>query len=490
MSAPSWLRQSNTSHLGFPANNARKFDPEQEPRALECEAGRTQMSRLFLVAFAWLALFSQNVLGADDVMIRLGPSVVALNGPWKFRVGDDMRWASPGFDDSHWEEEDLTPIPGAHDSDVGLENYVPGWAARGHRGYSGFAWYRMTVRIAETGHDTLWLIGPASVDNAYQVYINGHLLGGIGDLSRNPPSIVAIQPRLFAVPVRWWTSDGGSPRAVIAFRVAALRALAAGADSGGIRIAPLIGNEIGASDHYRLEWLQTVEGYTVDAVEAIFFLLLAVMTLSMMPFDRRNAFYPWLAATLVLLAAARGNQPVFFLGQFETFHDFVLWRLVVGDALTLMAWTLAWRACFGLGRTRWMKIVAPVFVVIYMIARAISTSVLFPSLPTGTIHDSAQVLQFARYAFLLFSAYIFVRGAVRRAPFDWMALVAMLFGAVGLFATEVNQLGIPGIWFPYGVGVSRTEYAYVAFDIALFIYLLLRLWTFAPGSRLQANTYR
>jgi hypothetical protein len=46
---------------------------------------------------------------------------------------------------------------------------------------------------------------------------------------------------------------------------------------------------------------------------------------------------------------------------------------------------------------------------------------------------------------------------------------------------------VPGIWFPYGVGVSRTEYAYFAFDIALFIYLLERLWRFTPSRRLQAR---
>jgi hypothetical protein len=61
---------------------------------------------------------------------------------------------------------------------------------------------------------------------------------------------------------------------------------------------------------------------------------------------------------------------------------------------------------------------------------------------------------------------------------------AMLFGAIGVFASEVSQLGVPGIWFPYGVGVSRTEYTYLAFDIALFVYLLSPPLAFCSAARL------
>jgi hypothetical protein len=52
--------------------------------------------------------------------------------------------------------------------------------------------------------------------------------------------------------------------------------------------------------------------------------------------------------------------------------------------------------------------------------------------------------------------------------------------SIGLFATELSEIGFPGIWFPFGVGVSRTEYAYAAFGVVLFLYLLQRLWRHAP----------
>ncbi|MBW8882067.1 MAG: hypothetical protein JF615_11810 [Asticcacaulis sp.] len=53
--------------------------------------------------------------------------------------------------------------------------------------------------------------------------------------------------------------------------------------------------------------------------------------------------------------------------------------------------------------------------------------------------------------------------------------------AVGLFAGEVSRLGVPGIWFPLGIGVSRTQYAY-ALALPLLAFLIMR----ACGSRAQA----
>ena len=51
----------------------------------------------------------------------------------------------------------------------------------------------------------------------------------------------------------------------------------------------------------------------------------------------------------------------------------------------------------------------------------------------------------------------------------------MLLISVGQYAQELSAIGIQGIWFPYGTGVSRTQFAYAAFDIVLFVLLLRRL---------------
>ena len=66
-------------------------------------------------------------------------------------------------------------------------------------------------------------------------------------------------------------------------------------------------------------------------------------------------------------------------------------------------------------------------------------------------------------------------GVARSAKLStWLAALAAIFVGVGLFATELNALGIPGIWFPFGTGVSRSQYAYGVFTALLFALILMR----------------
>jgi len=44
----------------------------------------------------------------------------------------------------------------------------------------------------------------------------------------------------------------------------------------------------------------------------------------------------------------------------------------------------------------------------------------------------------------------------------------------GLFGSELlDPIGVPGIWFPFGIGVSRTQYVY-AIAIPLLAFLIVR----------------
>jgi hypothetical protein len=45
---------------------------------------------------------------------------------------------------------DLTPKNGTFDPVGGYTGYVPGWTARGHAGYWGYAWYRIRVVLSST----------------------------------------------------------------------------------------------------------------------------------------------------------------------------------------------------------------------------------------------------------------------------------------------------------------------------------------------------
>ena len=417
-----------------------------------------------------------SALADSPSTLSFGSEAVTLSTPWRFHAGDDLRWADPKFDDASWEVMDLTAQPGAHDGDVGLTGYAPGWAARGHRGYKGYAWYRMTVRVADAGGAALWLAGPALVDDAYQLYFNGLLLGGIGDFARKPPDIFASQPRLFALPRALWSGEGGTLQGLIAVRVACI--LCGGADSGGMHIAPILGTEAGVRERYRLQWVEKVEGYLVDAAEPVFFVLLAALALVGLAFAPAERFSLWIAAALLLLALARLNQPLFWLGSFETLREFAFWRLGVVDGLTLGAWVMAWRAAYRLDEVRWLGIAAAALSALYVIARVLGTAVVWPQLPQAVVGAFAAVLRFDRLGFVALLVAVVALGQHRAKRTSWALPASIALGSIGLFTPELSQIGVPGIWFPCGVGVSRTEYAYAGMIIVLAIYLVQRLWRF------------
>jgi hypothetical protein len=111
-------------------------------------------------------------------VITLGNSAVALNGPWKFEPGDSPwvngapLWAQSGFDDSHWAAIDLTSKAGSMDLMNGTTDYVPGWTQKGYPDLSGYAWYRLRLRV-KNADQPLWLKMPNDFDDAYQVFANG-----------------------------------------------------------------------------------------------------------------------------------------------------------------------------------------------------------------------------------------------------------------------------------------------------------------------------
>jgi len=56
---------------------------------------------------------------------------------------------------------------------------------------------------------------------------------------------------------------------------------------------------------------------------------------------------------------------------------------------------------------------------------------------------------------------------------DLLVLIAALLMLIALFPQEISYLHIiPGIWFPYGVGVSRGQFFYVAFVFVMYAVLI------------------
>ena len=421
-----------------------------------------------------------HAAGQQAVSIVLGHSTALLDGPWKFQTGDDTRWSDPAFDDSGWEAMDLSAPPDANDGDVGMTPYTSGWTAKGHPGYQGYAWYRIHLSVTPPAGETLALLGPWDVDSAYQVYANGTLLGGVGDFSGAAPVAHSNHyPLLLELPPD--IARGGAMTLAIRVWMGPWAVAAPGA--GGIHIAPAIGGKDAIAAQYRVQWLKIFEGYAVDVVPALLFFLMALMALCLWPLDRMDRTYPWLAAALVLSGIQRGNQAFFFWWQIETVQGFVIFILAFAASLSLGAWMLAWRRWFKLDAPAWLPKAVAALTVLLILAQLLGRPWMFGvTLPHAAGLTLHYLITWTRLGFLLVFLFTLYQGIRQRGREGWLSLPAMLAIGAVLFAGELSQLHLPGIWFPYGVGLSLSEIMSVVFDVLLFALLLRRLWSVRPST--------
>lgn len=104
-----------------------------------------------------LGIYSYGIEARDIYM---------LDGNWKFRLFDDLRWAEMQTDDSGWEN---VAAPST-------------WEDQGFRDYDGFAWYRkrFTLPAGYNTDDMVVLLG--KIDDLDEVYINGKRVGYTGNM--------------------------------------------------------------------------------------------------------------------------------------------------------------------------------------------------------------------------------------------------------------------------------------------------------------------
>ena len=71
-----------------------------------------------------------------------------------------------------------------------------------------------------------------------------------------------------------------------------------------------------------------------------------------------------------------------------------------------------------------------------------------------------------------------------------LALVTLASIMAGLFGGELlDTIGVPGIWFPFGIGVSRTQYVY-AIAIPLLAFLIVPNLAFKENARMAPRRAR
>ena len=416
---------------------------------------------LLLVAFTFIYL---SYSSTTEETLRSDKYLTTLNGPWKFIAADNMKYAQPNYDDSGWEIVDLSAPPGAHDDDVGLSGYIPGWTSRGHPNYSGYAWYRMKVILDSLPENNIALAAPPSVDDAYQLFINGLLLGSTGDFSGTVPIIYSIQPRTFPVPENVIKEKN----ITIAFRVW-MSPASLGADAGGIHIAPTLGEKNHIEKKYRFQWEQTIKGYIVEVVWPVIFILLALTVFLLNRGSNQPQSCKWFMAALILLGLMRLNQAVYFWFHIENSHQAAIVGPVILKPLVLGSWLMAWREWFNLHQPKWLPKVVALLTLLFMVAQLLGISWVSHSIHIyfQTIVDDIRLLMLAMTLFTLY------QGIRKQGMKDLLFLIAALLMVIALFPKEISDLHIiPGIWFPYGVGVSRGQFFYVAFVLVMYAVLI------------------
>jgi hypothetical protein len=66
-----------------------------------------------------------------------------------------------------------------------------------------------------------------------------------------------------------------------------------------------------------------------------------------------------------------------------------------------------------------------------------------------------------------------------------LALVTLALIVTAFFGGELlDPVGVPGIWFPFGIGVSRTQYVY-AIAIPLLAFLIVRTLRFRENASIE-----
>ncbi|SDE26537.1 Putative Ig domain-containing protein [Mucilaginibacter pineti] len=161
------------------------------------------MKKLSVLMLLFVASFKAD---AQDISLKKG---------WKFAVGDSAQWASPTYNDQHWQAIDLSY----------------NWERQGHPNYDGFGWYRTRVVIPASLREKSFLkdslrLNLASVDDNDEVYLNGTLIAKYGNnggsnikdgnygprsytIAANNPAILWGKENVLAVRVFDTGGDGG-----------------------------------------------------------------------------------------------------------------------------------------------------------------------------------------------------------------------------------------------------------------------------------------
>ncbi len=422
--------------------------------------------------------------------IALGHSVVALTGPWKFHIGDSPqangskgpRWADPNFDDSQWETVDLTPQAGSIDPSLGTEGFSPGWTAKGHPGYTGFAWYRMRIHI--TGADgPLALLSPTNFDDSYQLFANGRLIASYGNFDRPVPTVYNSTPVMVALPgAGGQHSQDGSTVVAFRFYMAPATLLQLPLQAGGMHTPPVIGLASAVTAAYHVAWEEMYRVLSSVLATAILYFAFSLLILMLYAFDRTETILLWPLAACVLGGISYALS--FFTDTTQVMTEQQESLLVnVTFSIFLGLWLMTWWTYFGLQDKKWIRNTIGVLVLWFIAESVLFQILLFGGSASHRVFAARTVSGFATDAtelVLLISIAYFGWRRPQRA--GWALFLALFFYAILFLQPVLDWLHVRTTWFPFGIMFPLV----LIYEFAmLFCFSLVLLGQFRSSQRRQ-----
>ena len=442
----------------FPQSTQHRFShPQITFSTLRADATLSVMQTFELVLLALLPIsplaLSQPTAAPAIQTITLGNSAVPLTGPWKFQPGDSPLangtplWAQPAFDDSHWAPMDLTPQAGSVDMMLGTSGFVPGWTRKGYPDLSGFAWYRLRLRVKDAGQP-LWLKMPLNFDDGYQVYANGRFVGQFGDFSGKHATLYYEKPISFALPAPG--PDGEIDLAVRFYMSAATQF--GNPDVGGMHGPPVLG---------LASTVQLLQASDQDAdlhsqfgslLEAFLFLLVMPLALWAWSYNRQERAWLWLFLALAYGVLISG---IIVLSNSTTVLSVAAatWSYSI---LVLPLWTMFWWNWFGLREKRWIPraawLLAGVQTLLNFCAHSAFLGFSLVSLPA--LHGFNAAANWVGIPYQLLPIVILIEGYRRDRTEALLAAFPLLLGMYDAFGGYLlTAFHIPNQFFPFGLGI-------------------------------------
>jgi sigma-B regulation protein RsbU (phosphoserine phosphatase) len=408
---------------------------------------------------AWLFVFlpvaaQTHALSSDPASVSFDQerqTLVSLDRPWRFHTGDDPRWAEPSFDDSSWS----------------LVRSDKNWDEQGYKNYTGTAWYRLKVQIpANQPPLSLYVL---DVNTNYQVYVDGRLSGGYGEM---PPH---AHPT-FQIPVTVPLPHASEAHTLsLAVRVWMPGAIP-GVPGGGLQTGMLLGRSSLIAEHAASETHNRV--WRFDSI--LFLSLLEVLggnaALALFIIRRKQFEYLWFG--LFLLAYATFQ----FLIVSTNFHAVSLrsiqvlaLMLVFGMGASLLAFFYSMLRARP-SRLFWIAVAG----LILSLLAAIAFAAHFLSLNTTSILQLVLAVPSQIWVLRL----LFIRVRQRDPDARLLLLPILIYEVINnsfLIVVPANLLGLKSVsnaWLytkvPFYFPVSLPNLADILFLIAMFAILIHR----------------